>query len=157
MSKTLKLGCSIQAELMLNLFAVGLDCFPAKVELLGNFPRAVCSAQQLKDLHLAIRQPLNSLTRRGWFFTQCPLNYRCGDALTEIQLAREDLARCSQYLISGVFFHDIPGGACAKGTLGEEQLIVLRENKHIEFRILDLQCFDEVQRVARLQPKIENH
>jgi hypothetical protein len=86
---------------------------PQSKELLGNFPRAVCSAQQLKDLHLAIRQPLNSLTRRGWFFTQCPLNYRCGDALTEIQLAREDLARCSQYLIGGVFFHDITGGARA--------------------------------------------
>jgi hypothetical protein len=42
--KPLELGCGVQAELVLNFFAMRLDCLAAKMKLLGNFSRAICGA-----------------------------------------------------------------------------------------------------------------
>src|SRR5438093_12102235 len=88
---------------MLNFFAVGLDGFAAKMKLLGNLPRAVCSAQKLKHLHLAIRQALDAVTRGNRFFAQDPLHYGCGDSFAKVQFARQDFAHRLQHPIGGVF------------------------------------------------------
>ena len=61
---------------MLNFFAVGLDGFAAKMKLLGNLSRAVCSTQKLKHLHLAIGQALDAVTRGNRFFAQGSLALR---------------------------------------------------------------------------------
>src|ERR1051325_7608933 len=42
--KALELGGSVQAQLVLDLFAVRLDGFAAKMELLSNFPRTIRGA-----------------------------------------------------------------------------------------------------------------
>jgi len=65
---------------MLNFFAVGLDRFAAKMKLLGNLPRAVCSAKKLKHLHLAIREALDAIARGNRFLAQRSLQYGCGDS-----------------------------------------------------------------------------
>ncbi len=51
---------------MLNVFAVGLDGFPAKMKLLGNL--FMQHTHKLKYLHLAIGQALDAVTRGNRFF-----------------------------------------------------------------------------------------
>jgi len=69
---------------MLDFFAVGLDGFPAKVKLLGNLPRAVCSAQKLKHLHFAIGQALDAVTRGNRFLPEDPLHHGRGDSFAKV-------------------------------------------------------------------------
>src|SRR5213592_4677376 len=102
---------------MLNFFAVGLDGFAAKMKLLGNLPRAVCSAQKLKHLHLAVREALDSHARTVRFFAQGSLHYRCGDSFAKVQFARQDFAHRLQHPIGGVFFSWYNGNDGTERTL----------------------------------------
>src|SRR5437870_13730409 len=142
---------------MLNFFAVGLDGLAAQVKLLGNLTRTVRSTQKLKDLHLAIGQALDADTRAVRFFAQRSLHYRRCDSVAEIQFSRENFAHCPEHCIGGVLLHDVTGSAGTQRALSENQLIILRKDEHLYFGMLDPQCFDEVERVAALQPQIENH
>ena len=64
-SKLLEFSRAIQAQLVLNFFAVRLDGLTAQVKLFRDLPRAVRSAQKLKYLHLAIRQGFDADSRGG--------------------------------------------------------------------------------------------
>jgi len=90
---------------MLNVFAVGLDGFPAKMNLLGNSLAGFMQhTHKLKYLHLAIGQALDAVTRGNRFFAQGSLHYGCGNSFAKVQLARQDFAHRSHHLIVAFSF-----------------------------------------------------
>ena len=106
---------------------MALDRFHAQVQGVCDLSCAKSGADQLEDVHFAVRQIFN--THRSpqkavlWLCFERFLERAYGQLPAHIDAATQNIVDGGQHFFAACFFHQVTVCACAQGSLGENAFL----------------------------------
>src|SRR3989442_3725101 len=148
-------GSCLEAQLVLDVLAVGFDGLDAQVQGVGDLARAPALTDQPEHLQLAVAERVQGGVR----FQRSPINEFRGEPRLErvahVRLAVEKTTDGNQHGAVELLLGDIAPSAGLQGTLGIHCFVVHREHQRRDRRMALLHLPDQVQAVTFPQREID--
>src|SRR5258705_3449065 len=150
-------GSCLEAQLVLDVLAVGFDRLDAQVQGVGDLACAPALTDQPEHLQLAVAERVQGRVR----FQRSPIDEFRGEPraqrVAHVRLAVEQPTDGNQHGAVELLLGDIAPGAGFQGTLGINRFVVHREHQR-RYRGMTLShLLDQVQAVTFPQREIDDH